>query len=366
LPGPADLGFIGVVADWFSRLLSTVVVDPVGVLASLLGASLSFTALSALLYLVTRLRVAERVSAGLLSCWLKVPLQRPVRVRLVARALELTSALLSMLLVSAVVYYSGLWNIYFIACILVVLAVLLVASHHYIVKPVLDKTHPSREPGDSERWVRGVVEGVVRGCGRFGDIEVLIWEGGGINAYVSRSGGQVSVAVTRGALERLAREELKAMLAHECGHLSCIVDVSLSIFPVAAFLFPIVLLPADIGLTLLRYAGHPRLIPSTVLAVLTLLAGFVLSVHHRMLEEALADLKSVEITGSDALASVLAKTEEFKKPVDIEGLLKKHLGRKLALLYPIARAFISIIDAHPPLQLRIHMVREFYRRATKT
>jgi len=67
-------------------------------------------------------------------------------------------------------------------------------------------------------------------------------------------------------------------------------------------------------------------------------------------------LKSVEITGSDALASALVKMEQFNKPVDIEGLLKKHLGRKFTLLYPIVRAFIIIIDAHPPLQLRIRKV----------
>jgi len=373
--GLAGLGFIDVVVDRFSCLLlfldwgswfPLVVVDPVRVLASLLGVFLSFTVLGGVLYWLTRLRVAERASARLLSYWLTVLLQRPVWVYSVARALELTSVLLSMLLLSAVVYYSGLWSIHLIASILVVLVVVLVASYHYIVKPVLDKTHPTREPRDSERWVRGVVKGVVRGCGRFGNIEVLIWEGDDINAYVSRSGGRVRVAVTRGALERLTREELKAMLAHECGHLFYRVDVLLLAFPLMAFLFPIVFLPLEIGLAVLRAVDSSRLLLSTVLAILTLFAGFVLSVHHRMLGETLADLKSVEITGSNAPASVLVKMEQFNKPVDIEGLSKKHLGRRFTLLYPIARAIISIIDAHPPFQLRIHVVREYYRRVTKT
>jgi hypothetical protein len=132
------------------------------------------------------------------------------------------------------------------------------------------------------------------------------------------------------------------------------------------FLSPIVFLPLDIGLAVLRGVESSRLLLSTVLAILTLFAGFVLSVHHRMLGETLADLKSVEITGSDALASALVKMEQFNKPVDIEGLLKKHLGQKFALLYPVLKAFIIIIDAHPPLQLRIHVVREYYRRLAKT
>jgi len=122
----------------------------------------------------------------------------------------------------------------------------------------------------------------------------------------------------------------------------------------------------DIGLTLLRYAELQRLIPSTVLAVLALFTGFVLSTLHHMLVEILANLKSVEITGSNAMASVLVKMEQFNKPVDIEGLLKKHLSRKLVLLYPVVKAFVSVIDAHPPLQLRIHVIKEYHQRIFET
>ena len=203
--GLAGLGFIDVAVDWFSWLSLIVVVDPVGVLASLFGVFLSFIILGAVLFWLTRLRVAERASARLLSYWLMVALRNPVWVYSAARAWEPASVLLSILLLSAVIYYSALWNIHLIASILVVPVVVLVTPYHYIVKPVLDKTHPTREPRDSERWVRGVVEEVVRECGRFGNIEVLIWEGDDINAYVSRSGGRVRVAVTRGALKRLTR-----------------------------------------------------------------------------------------------------------------------------------------------------------------
>jgi len=127
-----------------------------------------------------------------------------------------------------------------------------------------------------------------------------------------------------------------------------------------------VFLPCDIGLAVLRGADPPSLFLSTMLAVLTLFAGFVLSMHYRMVEEVMADLKSVEITGSDALASVLAKIEEFNKPVDIEGLLKKHRGRKLVLFYPVVKAYITITNAYPPLHLRIHVIKEYHQRIFKT
>jgi Zn-dependent protease with chaperone function len=85
-----------------------------------------------------------------------------------------------------------------------------------------------------------------------------------------------------------------------------------------------------------------------------------------MLEEILADLKSVEITGSDALANALSKMELYSGSVDIKDLLKKHLGRKFALLYPVVRAFMSVIDAHPPFQLRIHVIKEYHQRIFET
>jgi len=368
--GFAGLGFIGVVVDWFSCLLLVldwgswsplVVVDPVRVLASLLGIFLSFTVLVAVIYWLTRLRVAERASAWLLSYWLTVLLHRPVRVCLVARAWELALVVLSLLLFSAVVYYSGLQSHYLVVLFMCVLFGVLV----YYCKLVLDEARPRREPRDDEAWVREVVERVWHRCNRLRNAKVLIWESDNIGAYVELARPD-RVTVTRGVLERLTRGELEAVLAHECSHLFYRVDVLLLALQVMVFLSPIVFLSLDIGLAVLRGVESSRLLLSTVLAILTLFAGFVLSVHHRMLGETLADLKSVEITGSDALASALVKMEQFNKPVVIEGLLKKHLGQKFALLYPVLKAFVVIIDAHPPLQLRIHVVREYYRRVAKT
>jgi Zn-dependent protease with chaperone function len=164
------------------------------------------------------------------------------------------------------------------------------------------------------------------------------------------------------------------MLAHECGHLGAgllrrfgrgyFAAPAVGLFVASAA--TTIVLSAHLVSTLIEPATVAELAFSTSLAILALITAFILSTYYSMLEEILADLKSVEITGSDALASALVKMEQFNKPVDIEGLLKKHLGRKFALLYPIVSAFIIIIDAHPPLQLRIRVVREYYRRVAKT
>ena len=152
--------FIGVVVDWFSWLPANAVANLVGVLASLFGVFLSFTALSALLYLVTRLRVVKRASARPLSYWLTVLLQRPVRIRLVARALEAVSVLLSMLPLFAVIYYSKfteyLFRSLYLSCPRFRTGYLISSYSQACSR----EDTPTREPRDSEMWVRGVVEGV--------------------------------------------------------------------------------------------------------------------------------------------------------------------------------------------------------------
>jgi heat shock protein HtpX len=384
--GLAGLGFIGVVVDWFSCLLLVldwgswfplVVVDPVRVLASLLGVFLSFTVLGAVLYWLTRLRVAERASARLLSYWLRVLLQRPVWVYPSSRALQLLLVMVSIAPFSVVIYYtysSEPWRSHYVALILITaLSIAPVAASAKAGVLILEQGRPTRGPRGDEVLVLGVVEEVGRRYGCLGDADVLIWDSDGVNAFVNKSRGRVRVAVTRGALERLTRGELEAMLAHECGHLDAglLRRFGRGYFAAPAvwfFVFSVatIILSAHLVSTLIEPATVTELAFSASLAILALITAFILSTYYSMLVETLADLKSVEITGSDALASALVKMEQFNKPVDIEGLLKKHLGRKFALLYPVVRAFISVIDAHPPLQLRIHVIKEYHQRIFET
>jgi len=84
---------------------------------------------------------------------------------------------------------------------------------------ILEQGRSTREHRGDEVLVLGVVEEVGRRYGCLKDVYVLSWEGDGINPSVNKSLGRVRVTVIRGALKRLMREELEAMLSHECGHL---------------------------------------------------------------------------------------------------------------------------------------------------
>jgi Zn-dependent protease with chaperone function len=380
--GLAGLGFIDVAVDWFSWLLSIVVVDPVRVLASLFGVFLSFTVLGAVLYWLTRLRVAERTSARLLSCWLTVLLQKPVWVYPASRALQLLLVIVSIAPFSVMIYYtyySEPWRFHCAALILITaLSIVPVAVSAKAGVLILEQGRPTRGPMGDEVLVLDVVKEVGRKYGCLGDADVLIWESDGINAFVNKSRGRVRVAVTRGALKRLTREELEAMLAHECGHLDA--GLLRRLFGRGYFAAPavatVVLFVASAATTMVLSAHLVSMLiePTTVAelafstlpAILALISAFILSTCYNMLNEILADLKSVEITGSDALATALSKMELYSGSVNIKDLLKKHLGQKFALLYPVVRAFISVIDAHPPLQLRIHVIKEYHRKIFET
>jgi hypothetical protein len=203
----SGLGFIDVAVAWFSWLLSIVVVDPVGVLASLLGVFLSFIVLGAVLYWLTRLRVAERASARLLSYWLTVLLQRPVWVYPASRVLQLLLVMVSIAPFSVVIYYtyySEPWRSHCAAFILIAaLSIVPVAASAKAGVLILEQGRPTRGSMGDEVLVLGVVEEVGRRYGCLGDADVLIWESDGVNASVNKSRGRVRVAVTRGALEFL-------------------------------------------------------------------------------------------------------------------------------------------------------------------
>ena len=335
---------------------------------------LSFTAVSVLFRLLV-LPVVERVSAGLLYCCLPRLGWSPYRVRLLAGVLE--SLLIVLLLYVAVdrsglLYYGLTVSSMLIVASAVLLAVLTVES-----RVVLEGAKSALRPMESsEGWVVDVLGELRYACSGLGGVEVLVEETENINASIDQSTRPVRVVITRGALEKLTGEELKAMLAHECGHLDTslfhrvkgIASLPFLLAVVTTLVFAVVIgvLSTNTVLALLEPAETPRLLTSTLTAILALFTTFTSVIHQRMLEELVADVESVETTGSEVLADVLSKIEQVNKPVDFEGLLRRHLGRVELLFSPIVRALLLINDVHPPTQLRIRLIKEYHQRIFET
>jgi Zn-dependent protease with chaperone function len=273
---------------------------------------------------------------------------------------------------SGLLYYGLPASTTLIAASVVPIAVLAVES-----RVVSEGARTTVRPlGSSEEWVMGVLGELRHVCSGLGGAEVLVEETGNINASIDQSAKPVRVVITRGALEKLTEEELKAMLAHECGHLDTglfyrvtgIASLPFLLAVVTTLVLAVVIgvLSTNTVLALLEPVETPRLFTSTLTTALALFTTFISVIYQRMLGELVADVKSVEITGGKVLETVLSKIEQVNKPADIKGLLRKHLGHAEFLFSPIVRALLLINDVHPPTQLRIRLIKEHHQRIFET
>lgn len=182
----------------------------------------------------------------------------------------------------------------------------------------------------------------------------------GINAFAAGySPSDAAVAVTRGALDRLNRDELQGVIAHEFSHILN-GDMRLNI-RLMGILFGIMML-SIIGQRVLLYGRFGRskeTAPILVIALVTMLVGFVGLFFGRMIKagvsrqrEMLADASAVQFTRQTAgLAGALKK---------IGGL---HDGSKLTdaskaeevshMLFGQGMALSGLFATHPPLVERI-------------
>ena len=190
----------------------------------------------------------------------------------------------------------------------------------------------------------------------------------GINAFAAGySPSDAVIAVTRGALDRLNRDELQGVIAHEYSHILN-GDMRLNIRLIGV-LFGILMLGL-IGRKILQYGGAVRsrdAMPLLVGALLALVVGYVGLFFGRMIKasvsrsrEVLADASAVQFTRqTTGLAGALKK---------IGGL---HDGSQLAaradaeevshMLFGDGTGLSGLFATHPPLLKRIQALEPGFR-----
>ena len=200
------------------------------------------------------------------------------------------------------------------------------------------------------------------------------------NAFATGPGpDKASLAVTRGLLEKLNREELQGVVAHEMSHVR---NYDIRLMTVVAALAGAVLLLSDgarRGLFWGRRSGRNRdggggglfgilfftlwLISILLAPVIARLVAMAVSRER----EYLADASGAELTRNPlALASALEKIEEAVEPTPSIKAGVAHL----CIADPRGRAlnegdgfFSNLLSTHPPIARRIALLREMgYRR----
>lgn len=170
-----------------------------------------------------------------------------------------------------------------------------------------------------------------------------------------------AVAFTTGLLERLNREELEGVAAHEIAHIR---NYDIRLMTICIALVGVIAILADLGRRMLFYGGNnrnrssnskgnPMMIVAIILIILSPLAARFVSLAVSRNREYLADATAVEFTrNSTGLKNALLKISSSTTKV-------KGANASTASMYisnPFAkdrkRSF-NLFATHPPIQSRI-------------
>jgi heat shock protein HtpX len=192
------------------------------------------------------------------------------------------------------------------------------------------------------------------------------------NAFATgRDPSNASIAVTRGLVDRLSRDELQGVVAHEMSHIR---NEDIRLMTVVAALVGSVTLIAELGLRTVRFGGgkggkrDSRGAGGVIFFALWLVALVLAPVISRLLamalsrqREYLADASGAELTRNPAaLASAL---ERISAAVEPTRSIKKGTA-PLCIADPLGREgneregfFADLFGTHPPLRNRVTLLR---------
>ncbi|TSB45808.1 zinc metalloprotease HtpX [Alkalicoccobacillus porphyridii] len=177
------------------------------------------------------------------------------------------------------------------------------------------------------------------------------------NAFAAgTSPKKAAVAVTTGLLDRLNREELEAVIAHEIAHVRNY-DVRLATIAVA--LVSAIAILSDIGARSMMYGSRGRrdnkqngiiLLISFILILLSPVVATLIRLAISRNREFLADATAAELTRNpNALANALRKITQSNQPV-------KEASSTSASLYfadPLKKKAAGLFSTHPQPEERI-------------
>jgi len=195
---------------------------------------------------------------------------------------------------------------------------------------------------------------------------VFIIEDDALNAFATgRDPSRASVAVTRGLLEKLNREELQGVMAHEMSHVR---NYDIRFAMLMAVMVGMVVFLCDVFLRSLFWGGCRRrgndkgnavaMVLALVLAVLAPFFATLIQLAVSRQREYLADASAAELTRNPrGLISALEKLST--DPAELEGANRG--TQHLFIVNPLKgkrQGKDSLFSTHPSLESRIERLRE--------
>ena len=188
------------------------------------------------------------------------------------------------------------------------------------------------------------------------------------NAFATgRNPKNASVAITTGLLQKLNRDQLQGVMAHELSHIK---NYDILFCTLITVLVGIVALLSDFMFRSFRFGGRSRdnrgrgqgevviLVVGIFFALLAPIFAQILKFAVSRQREYLADASSVELTRyPEGLAQALEKISNDKEVLEVASRATQHLY----IVNPIkpfeSRAQNNIFSTHPPIEERIRRLR---------
>ena len=190
-----------------------------------------------------------------------------------------------------------------------------------------------------------------------------------MNAFATgRNPQHAAVAITTGLRQRLTREELQAVMAHELSHVR---HYDILYAMLVTVMVGVLVMLCDVFLRSMWWGGGSRrrrssgsreggnpiqlvlLILGIVLAILAPILARVIQLALSRQREYLADVGSVELTrNSEGMISALAKLSQDSEVLEVAN----RATAPLYIVHPIKKfekRAKSIFDTHPPIRDRI-------------
>ena len=195
--------------------------------------------------------------------------------------------------------------------------------------------------------------------------KLYIIESNQINAFATgRNPKNASIAVTRGALDKLQNEELEGVLAHELSHIG---NRDILVMSVVVVLAGVIAILADWFLRMSFFGGHDDdnrggalvLIIGLIAAILAPLAATLVQLAVSRKREFLADASGALLTRyPDGLANALEKIGHDEVPMRHAHNATAHLFISNPFKGKSERNwFTKLFMTHPPLGERIRILR---------
>ena len=205
---------------------------------------------------------------------------------------------------------------------------------------------------DDYKQYHSLVEGLTIASG-LPKPELYIMHSKKINAFASgRDPQHAVVCVTEGALEKLDKNELEAVLAHELGHIA---SYDMRYMTLVAVMVGMVAIISQIFLRSLWFSGGGGndkgkiifILIGIVLAIVAPIIVYVVQMSISRKREFVADASAVKFTRyPGGLIRALKKIKEDNTPAE------KKVSKAVAPLF-ISNPFGGLSSTHPPIEKRI-------------